>query len=117
MARSTATQTLQGFTMFRIMSISTLVMIAICFFIGAGLAFADEDRGEVMPATSSGQINDASRPLENQFEENLAQTESTGDIYDFSDYFQVPATTSTPPPVDAERIEEPGLNRFETMDC
>jgi len=103
--------------MFRIMSIATLVMIAICFFIGASLAFADEGRGELAPAAGTEQINDASRPVDTQFEENLADNDREGDAYDFSDYFNQPTTTSTTPPVDSEKIEEPDLNRFENMDA
>jgi hypothetical protein len=102
--------------MFRIMSIATLVMIAVCFFIGASLAFADEGRGELVPAAGLEQINDASRPVETQFEENLAQNDR-GDVYDFSDYVSQPTTTSSVPPVDAEKIEEPNLDRFEEMDA
>ncbi|MBK8157613.1 MAG: hypothetical protein IPK59_02035 [Rhodospirillaceae bacterium] len=102
--------------MFRIMSIATLVMIAICFFVGAGLAFADEGHVEPLRGIVE-QINDASRPVDTLFEENLAQNDRDGDAYDFSDYFQQPATTSATPPVDAEEIEEPELNRNKTLDC
>lgn len=101
--------------MFRIMSIATLVMIAICFFIGAGLAFADEGEVDAVPGIGTEQINDASRPLESPFEENLAQNDR--DSYDFSDYLQAPTTAGSIPPVDAEKIEEPELNRSTLMDC
>jgi hypothetical protein len=95
--------------MFRIMSVATLVMIAVCFFVGVSLAFADE-----LPVTQgTEQINDASRPVETTFEDNLAQN----DVYDFSDYLSQPSTVSTVPPVDAEKIEEPELDRFEQMDA
>lgn len=103
--------------MFRIMSIATLVIIAICFFIGAGLAFADERHIETAPIAGTKEINDASRPVESQFEENLAQNDRDRDAYEFSDYLQAPASTSSTPPVDAEKIEEPELDRLDTMDC
>lgn len=102
--------------MFRIMSIATLVMIAVCFFVGAGLAFADEGQAEQLRGTVE-QINDASRPVETLFEENLAQNDRDGDAYDFSDYFQDPATTSAMPPVDAEEIEEPEIYQSKQQEC
>jgi|JI10StandDraft_1071094.scaffolds.fasta_scaffold159684_1 hypothetical protein len=102
--------------MYRIMSIATLVMIAICFFVGAGLAFADEGQAEPLRGTVE-QINDASRPVEALFEENLAQNDREGDAYDFSDYFQQPATPSTTPPVDAEAIEEPEIYQSKQQEC
>ncbi|WP_374309121.1 hypothetical protein [Dongia sp.] len=101
--------------MFRIMSIATLVLIALCFFIGAGFAFADE--GPVMTDREAAPINDASRPVETLYEENLAQNDRQGDVYDFSDYFAQPGTASSTPTVDSEEIEEPDLHSFEKMDC
>lgn len=101
--------------MFRIMSIATLVMIVICFFIGASLAIAD-DR-PVLPEQDVEQINDASRPAETSFIENLAQNDRQGDIYDFSDYFSQPDAVGSQPKVDSEQIEEPEIKRFEKMDC
>ncbi|WP_374652743.1 hypothetical protein [Dongia sp.] len=98
--------------MFRIMSIATLVMIAICFVIGAGLAMADEP-----PVPAGPHVNDASLPAETLHEENLAQNDRDGDAYDFSDYFDKPGTAVQQPPVDSEAIEEPNLKRFEKMDC
>jgi hypothetical protein len=97
--------------MFRIMSIATLVLIALCFFIGAGFAFADE--GPVMTDREAAPINDASRPVETPHEENLAQN----DVYDFGDYLVRPGTASTTPAIDSEEIEEPDVSRLETMDC
>lgn len=106
---------IKRFTMFRIMSIATLVLIALCFFIGAGFAFADE--GAIMPNQEVAPINDASRPVETLHEENLAQNDRQGDVYDFSDYFTQPGTTSSSPTIDSEEIEEPDLHSFEKMDC
>ncbi|WP_374381609.1 hypothetical protein [Dongia sp.] len=99
--------------MFRIMSIATLVMIAICFLVSAGFAFADEPQAPNGTAIElPTEINDASRPVEIVPEENLA---SAGvDIYDFSDYL---AGSLTIPTVDAEQIEEPALPRTEARDC
>ena len=70
------------------------------------MTFADEGHAEPLRGTTE-EINDASRPVETLFEENLAQNDRDGDAYDFSDYLQQPATTSTTPPVEAEEIEEP----------
>jgi len=96
--------------MFRIMSIATLVLIALCFFVGAGLAFADDGKMPVTTGVSTGtadeHINDASRPVEELYEPNLAERDQ--DRYDFSDYLNG-ATTS--PAVDAESIEEPEIKR------
>jgi hypothetical protein len=95
--------------MFRIMSIATLVMIAVCFFIGASLAFADE--GQFEPTYGSEQINDASRPVDTTYEENLAERDQ--DHYDFSDYLN---GTVTVPAVDAESIEEPEVKRTPSLE-
>jgi hypothetical protein len=92
--------------MFRIMSIATLVLIALCFFVGAGLAFADEGKIDISTGTAEEQINDASRPVEESYEPNLAERDQ--DRYDFSDYLN---GTSTGPAVDAESIEEPEVKR------
>lgn len=92
--------------MFRIMSIATLVLIALCFFIGAGLAFADEGRIDVRAGTAEEQINDASRPVDEFYEPNLAERDQ--DKYDFSDYLN---GASTGPTVDAESVEEPEIKR------
>lgn len=92
--------------MFRIMSIATLVMIALCFFIGAGLAFADEGKTNISTGTAEEQINDASRPVDELYEPNLAERDQ--DHYDFSDYLNGAATEPT---VDAEPIEEPEIKR------
>lgn len=99
---------IKGSTMFRIMSIATLVMIAVCFFIGASLAFADEGPVDATYGTEQG--DDASRPVENQFDENLAERDQ--DHYDFSDYLK---GTVREPAVDAESIEEPEIDRKETV--
>jgi hypothetical protein len=95
--------------MFRMMSIATLVMILVCFFVGAGIALADEG-SELVP----GHINDATVPVEDTHVDNLAEA----DIYDFSDYIQERAAQPMPQsnPVDAQEIEEPAA-RFDTMDC
>jgi len=96
--------------MFRIMSIATLVLIALCFFVGAGLAFADEGKAPVSMGVSTGtpdaHINDASRPVEELYEPNLAERDQ--DRYDFSDYLSGAATG---PAVDSESIEEPDVKR------
>jgi len=92
--------------MFRIMSIATLVLIALCFFIGAGLAFADEGKTSISTGTAEEQINDASRPVDDLYEPNLAERDQ--DRYDFSDYVN---GTATSPAVDAESIEEPEIKR------
>jgi hypothetical protein len=96
--------------MFRIMSIATLVLIALCFFVGAGLAFADEVKTPVSTGVSTGtadeHINDASRPVEQFYEPNLAERDQ--DRYDFSDYVN---GTATSPTVDSETIEEPEIKR------
>lgn len=92
--------------MFRIMSIATLVLIALCFFIGAGLAFADERTAPISTGTAEEQINDASRPVDDRYEPNLAERDQ--DRYDFSDYVNGAATS---PAVDAESIEEPEIKR------
>lgn len=93
--------------MFRIMSIATLVLILICFFVGASIAFADE-----MPATAPSHINDATGPEDETIVDNLAEA----DVYDFSDYFKERAAQPQSNPVDAEEIEEPAA-AFDTMDC
>ncbi|MBI2253652.1 MAG: hypothetical protein HYU58_03430 [Proteobacteria bacterium] len=92
--------------MFRIMSIATLVLIALCFFIGAGLAFADEGKTDISTGTAQEQTIDASRPVEDFYEPNLAERDQ--DKYDFSDYLN---GGSTSPAVDAETIEEPEIKR------
>jgi hypothetical protein len=96
--------------MFRAMSIATLVLILICFFVGAGLAVADE-----MPQQAPSHVNDATGPKDETVVDNLAEA----DVYDFSDYIkeraQQPQPQSTAP-VDAEEIED-GTQRFETMGC
>jgi hypothetical protein len=98
--------------MYRIMSIATLVVIAICFVVGAGVAFAGE-----LALSGNEDVNDASRPVETSFVENLAQNDRVGDAYDFSDYFDGANTATQTPPVDAEAIEEPHLDRSGKMDC
>jgi hypothetical protein len=92
--------------MFRIMSIATLVLIALCFFIGAGLAFADEGKTDISTGTAEEQIIDASRPIEDFYEPNLAERDQ--DKYDFTDYLN---GTATGPTVDAESVEEPEIKR------
>lgn len=96
--------------MFRIMSIATLVMIAICFLVSAGFAFAGEPQPTGVPAPA--EINDASRPVETLIEDNLASAEV--DTYDFSDYL---AGVVSIPAVNAETIEEPALRRTDARDC
>jgi hypothetical protein len=70
--------------MLRFMNFLTLAIVAICLLIGAGIALADDTamRGE---STVTGAINDASRPVMDQFEENLAAADEE-DIYEFDDY-------------------------------
>jgi len=92
--------------MFRIMSIATLVLIALCFFIGAGLAFADEGKIDISTGTAEEQINDASRPVDELYEPNLAERDQ--DHYDFSEYLN---GTAPRPTVDSETIEEPEIER------
>jgi hypothetical protein len=92
--------------MFRIMSIATLIMIAICFFVGASLAMADERVIDVHAGPAEEQINDATRPVESLHEENLAERDQ--DRYDFTDYLNGSVTVPT---VDAESIEEPEIDR------
>lgn len=91
--------------MFRIMSIATLVLILVCFFVGAGIAFADEQ--------APSHINDATGPKDETIVDNLAEA----DIYDFSDYIRERAQQPLPQsnPVDAEEIEEPAA--FDAMEC
>lgn len=93
--------------MFRIMSIATLVLILICFFVGASIALADDRAGE-----APSHINDATGPKDETFVDNLAEA----DVYDFSDYIRERAQQPQPEsnPVDAEEIEEP---RSDVMDC
>lgn len=93
--------------MFRLMSIATLVLILICFFVGASIALADE-----RPVESPSHINDATGPQDKSIVDNLAEA----DIYDFSDYINGRAQQSESKPVDAEEIEEPAAI-VETMDC
>lgn len=95
--------------MFRIMSIATLVLIAVCFFVGASIAFADE--GAATGTNPAGaHINDATGPADETFVDNLAEA----DVYDFSDYID---GTVSAPAVDAEAIEEPRREGFETVSC
>ena len=101
--------------MFRAMSIATLVMIAVCFLVGAGLALADE--GVQLPTALSHGQEDASVPVESLFDENLAQNDRDRDTYDFSDYTAHPSASVSEAPVDSVEIEEPDLQRFEKMDC
>jgi hypothetical protein len=96
--------------MFRIMSIATLVLIALCFFIGAGFAFADERKIDISAGTAEEQINDASRPVENLYEPNLADR----DRYDFTDYLNGPTTG---PVIDSESIEEPEVKRTKPIEA
>lgn len=95
--------------MFRLMSIATLVLILVCFFVGASIALADE-----LPAETPSHINDATGPKDETIVDNLAEA----DIYDFSDYIKERAAQPKPQsnPVDAEEIEEPAVH-FDTMDC
>lgn len=88
------------------MSIATLVLIALCFFVGAGLAFADDGKAYADAANNEGHINDASHFLEQVYEPNLAEREQ--DRYDFSDYLN---GVTTRPTVDAESIEDPDIKR------
>jgi hypothetical protein len=92
--------------MFRIMSIATLVLIALCFFIGASLAFADEGKTDISTGSAEEQTIDASRPVEDFYEPNLAERDQ--DKYDFGDYLN---GTATAPTVDAESVEEPEIKR------
>ena len=93
--------------MFRLMSIATLVLIAICFFVGASIAFAEE--GKIANPTSAGaHINDATGPVDDSFVDNLAEA----DVYDFSDYLE---GTVSAPAVDADAVEEPA--GFATVEC
>ncbi|MDY0874112.1 hypothetical protein [Dongia rigui] len=92
--------------MFRIMSIATLVLIALCFFIGASLAIADEGKTEISTGTAQEQTIDASRPVDEFYEPNLAKRDQ--DRYDFSEYLNGAATG---PAVDAESVEEPEIKR------
>ena len=93
--------------MFRLMSIATLVMILVCFFVGAGIALADE-------SPETGHINDATVHVDDTHVDNLAEA----DVYDFSDYINERAAQPMPQsnPVDAQEIEEP-VARFYVMDC
>ena len=70
--------------MLRFMNFLTLAIVAICLLIGAGIALADDTvgRGE---STLTGGINDASRPVMDKFQENLAAADEE-DIYEFDDY-------------------------------
>jgi hypothetical protein len=72
--------------MLRFMNFLTLAIVAICLLIGAGIALADDTaiRGE-STVTGAGAINDASRPVVDKFEENLAAADEE-DIYEFDDY-------------------------------
>lgn len=77
--------------MLRFMNFLTLAIVAICLLIGAGIALADDTltgdtavRGE-STVTGAGSINDASRPVRDRFEENLAAADEE-DIYEFDDY-------------------------------
>lgn len=97
--------------MFRIMSVATLVMIAICLFVGASIAFADGIPAARTSAPSGHQLSDASVPVRDRIEESLAAV-SEPDEYDFSDYA---AGRIAIPVVDAERIEEPNLDRLDTI--
>ena len=92
--------------MLRIMSIATLVLIALCFFVGAGLAFADNGKAYASAVNSEVHIKDASRFLEQLYEPNLAEREQ--DRYDFSDYLN---GVTARPTVDAESIEDPDIKR------
>lgn len=89
--------------MFRLMSIATLVMILVCFFVGAGIALADDSR---VPA------NDPAN-------DNVPAGSATADVYDFSDYIREYATQAgqRPAPVDGQAVEEPETLRFDAMDC
>ena len=95
--------------MFRLMSIATLVLILVCFCVGASIALADE-RVQETPS----HINDATGPEDETIVDNLAET----DVYDFSDYIRERAQKPLPQsnPVDAEEIEEPEA-AVDTMDC
>ncbi|WP_374375227.1 hypothetical protein [Dongia sp.] len=95
--------------MFRAMSIATLVLILICFFVGAGIAFAGE-----VPQQAPSHINDATGPRDETIVDNLAEA----DVYDFSDYIKERAAQPRPQsnPVDSEEIEEPAAT-FATVEC
>lgn len=98
--------------MFRLMSIATLVMILVCFFVGASIALADERAIE-----TPSHINDATGPKDETIVDNLAEA----DVYDFSDYIKEHATQPQPnstqsAPVDAEAVEEPAA-AFAIVEC
>lgn len=97
--------------MFRLMSIATLVLILVCFFVGASIALADEGT-QVIEKPSH--INDATGPKDETIVDNLAEA----DVYDFSDYIEEYATQPKPQsnPVDSEAIEEPAAV-FATIEC
>ena len=93
--------------MFRLMSIATLVLILICFFVGASIALADEP-----PVPAPSHINDATGPKDETIVDNLAEA----DIYDFSDYIDERAQQPQSKPVDVEEIEEPAAI-VTTVEC
>ncbi|TDQ80838.1 hypothetical protein A8950_2706 [Dongia mobilis] len=86
--------------MFRLMSIATLVMILVCFFVGASIALAD--------------------PVKTPANDNAGNAPAAVDVYDFSDYFreymQQPGTRPANP-VDAQEVEEPQQSFFDTLAC
>jgi hypothetical protein len=87
--------------MFRLMSIATLVMILVCFFVGASIALAE--------------------PVKAPANDNAGNGPALIDAYDFSDYFrermQQQPGTGPAKPVDAQEIEEPRQRYFDTLAC
>lgn len=87
--------------MFRLMSIATLVMILVCFFVGASIALAD--------------------PVKTPATDNAGNAPAAVDVYDFSDYFREHMQQQPGPgpakPVDAQEVEEPRQQYFDTLAC
>ena len=72
--------------MLRIMSFVTLVVIAICLLVGAGIALADDTVTAGQNAVvGMDAVIDASRPQADNFEPNLAAADDE-DVYEFDGY-------------------------------
>jgi len=94
--------------MFRLMSVATLVMILVCFFVGAGIALADPVQAPANDNAKSGTVHAGTQAAD-----------EASDVYDFSDYIQEYATQRQPAtdPVDSQSIEESEPRRFDAIDC
>lgn len=80
----------RGISVLRLLSIATLVMIALCIVISASIALADEATPAAQPAAAEPDV-EAVQPDRRMIDQSLAESEpiGCGDIYEFDFVIEV----------------------------